>query len=222
MATRRSSTSKSEEIASYLRERILSGELRPGDRILQEEVAAILGVSRQPIRSALLKLESWGLVRLVPSSGAWVTGLTLEECVLSYKMRERLEPLLLTESLSRASDEYISDIEEHARHVTEATTVDEFISRDRSFHLLTYALNSDGALKDFVLKLWDTTQHYRRAFVVLTWDKSLDDTWSEHSLLVGAIRSRDFETAETILRIHIRRTRVHLSSFPEIFAPKSN
>ncbi len=142
----------------------------------------------------------------------------MEECVLSYKMRERLEPLLLTESLSRADERFISEVEERARFVTESTSVDEFIARDRSFHLFTYALNSDGALHDFVLRLWDTTQHYRRAFVSLTWNQSLDQTWSEHALLVGAIRSLDFETAEAMLRIHIRRTRVHLSSFPEIFA----
>ena len=89
----------SHRIADSLRTAILEGSYLPGTRIRQEDVAARSGASRIPVREALRMLDSEGLVTLVANSGAWVTRLTLGECVETYLIRERLEPLLLRTSL---------------------------------------------------------------------------------------------------------------------------
>ena len=79
----------SQRIADELSQRILDGDLAPGTRIRQEQIAEEFGVSRLPIREALRILESHGLVTLVASSGAWVSSMNLAECQETYLIRER-------------------------------------------------------------------------------------------------------------------------------------
>ena len=76
-------------VTDMIRDLILSGELVPGSRISQESLAARFGTSRIPVRDALNRLESDGLVVLKPNSGAWVAKLDLNECIEIYKIRER-------------------------------------------------------------------------------------------------------------------------------------
>src|SRR5690606_16704453 len=86
----------SARIADSIRSDILGGRLAPGARIRQEDLALRFGASRLPVREALRSLEADGLVTLVANTGAWVSRLTLEECVEIYRTRERIEPLLLS------------------------------------------------------------------------------------------------------------------------------
>src|SRR6476659_6159148 len=95
----------SQRIAGELSQRILGGDLAPGTRIRQEQIAEEFGVSRLPIREALRILESHGLVTLVASSGAWVSSMNLAECQETYLIRERIEPLALGQALDNVSIE---------------------------------------------------------------------------------------------------------------------
>ncbi len=90
----------SERVADHLRAAILSGEFAPGERLLQEVLAERLGASRMPVREALRMLEVEGLVENQPNRGARVPELTAHEVEVIYRMRERLEPLALSESLA--------------------------------------------------------------------------------------------------------------------------
>ena len=94
-------------VAAELREAILAGEYSPGARIRQEDVAERHGASRVPVREALRRLESEGLVTLVANTGAWVAQLNLQECEEMYQIRERLEPLLLRYNVPLLTDEQI-------------------------------------------------------------------------------------------------------------------
>ena len=98
----------SQRIAEVIAARILRGELAPGTRIKQEELAAELGASRVPVREALRILESRGLVGLRANSGAWVAEMTPGDLSLSYQIRERIEPLLLLDSLPRLTEDDIA------------------------------------------------------------------------------------------------------------------
>ena len=89
----------SERIAAFLRNAILFGDILPGQRIRQEEVAARLGTSRLPVREALRMLEAEGLTEHEANKGSRVPLLDRHEVDVVYQMRERLEPLALTESL---------------------------------------------------------------------------------------------------------------------------
>ena len=207
----------SQRIADQIRERILAGHLMPGTRIIQDEIAEELGASRLPVREALRILQSAGLVTLKSNSGAWVSSMTPRDCELSYTMRERLEPLLLAESMLKLTIDDIVQIDAIQTEIEQTDDVEEFLVLDRRLHWATYQHHDADELATFVARLWDTTQHYRRAFTHLAGAKRRWIIVSEHQLLIEALRDRDVQTAQNVLAMHIRRTRVELAQHPEVF-----
>ncbi|MGC5616038.1 GntR family transcriptional regulator [Georgenia sp. Z1491] len=206
----------SARIVAGLRERILAGELRPGDRVRQEEVAEDFGASRLPVRDALRHLEAEGLVRLVASSGAWVASLSLQECTDAYLIREQVEPLLIEQSLPHLDAEAIDRLDELADEM-EGADLQTFLKLDREFHLLSFSAARPGMVIDLVHRLWNTTQHYRRAYALLVGDSRDRTTTAEHRLLVDAARRRSVTDAQAVQRMHVRRTRLALAEHPELF-----
>lgn len=207
----------SARVAAYLREAILGGQLRPGDRIRQQEVAARFGASRLPVREALRILEAEGLTELAPRKGARVPRLTQHEVEVIYQMRERLEPLALAESLPRltaSDDEQLGKLQQR---IEDNGDLEEFLDLDREFHLLTYRGCPVEPLNSAVARLWNSTQHYRRSYVALGGQDRMWLVNAEHRLILDAVLRRDAVDGERYLAGHIRRTRVELSRHPEVF-----
>jgi len=201
----------SSRITEYLRAQILSGELAPGTRIRQEEVAQTLGASRLPVREALRMLQSQGLVMLKANSGAWVSAMDFDECQMTYKIRERLEPLALAESIPNLTTDTIDRLFELAEQIEKNDNLEEFLRLDRELHLLSYTGNPYGELRHMLERLWNTTQHYRRAYVQRGGTADMWIIHAEHRLLLDAIRRGDIESAGEVLTGHIRRTRLSLA-----------
>jgi DNA-binding GntR family transcriptional regulator len=207
----------SHRIADSLRTAILAGNYPPGERIRQEDVAASSGASRIPVREALRMLASEGLVTLVANSGAWVTRLTLSECVETYLIRERLEPLLLRTSMPRLEAAEVDRLGLLVEEMAAGTGLDAFMRADRDFHLSSYAGAASTEMWQIIHRMWNATQHYRREFARLAAD-DLSVTHLEHRLLFDCIRRQDPDDAERVLVTHIRHTRLELEKHPEIFA----
>jgi DNA-binding GntR family transcriptional regulator len=204
-------------IAAALREEILGGKYQPGERIRQQQLAGRLGASRVPVREALRILEAEGLVTLVANAGSWVSSLSAQECTEMYQMRERLEPLLLGYSAVSLPEDIAEQLQELADSMQTSADVEQFIALDRTFHLLSYSAASTIMLGDTILRLWNRTQHYRRAYTRMFRAERDDSVHHDHQLLVAALRNRDAEDAERVLAGHIRRTRLALARHPEIF-----
>lgn len=211
------STVASQRIAAIIRDRILAGEYPPGTRIVQDEVAEELGASRLPVREALRILQSTGLVTLRANSGAWVSSLDQRECDLTYRIRERLEPMLLLESFDSLTPEDLTELEDLDRRIESVEDLEDFLTLDRAFHWVTYRRHDAEELATMVAQLWDRTQHYRRAFMRVQWQQRRRVVAAEHGLLVQAVRDEDGEMAQRVLSMHIRRTRVALREHPELF-----
>ncbi|MFB2579649.1 GntR family transcriptional regulator [Herbiconiux sp. P15] len=204
-------------VAAELRDAILAGTYPPGTRIRQEDVAGRHGASRVPAREALRLLESEGLVKVVANTGAWVTSLNLEECEEIYQVRERLEPLLLRYNVPLLSAERIDALDELAHEMERSNDVETFLRLDREFHLSCYSVAATTMLHDTVLRLWNRTQPYRRAYTSVFRSEGDRSVHHEHHLLVSAIRRDDSDEAERVLASHIRRTRLELARHPQIF-----
>lgn len=217
-ATRSRDGDAGARIADGIRSAIITGSYPPGMRIRQEDVAAEFGASRVPVREAIRQLEYEGLVTVVPNAGAWVSRLTLAECVEVYQMRERLEPLLLRYSAPRLDEGDLAELAELAQRISDAgDDTEAFLALDRQFHLASYAAAQTAQLDDLILKLWNTTAPYRRAYVS-TWSADARRiAHEEHHLMVAALRDGDVEDAERVLASHIRRTRRQLAKHPHIF-----
>lgn len=206
-----------QRVTEELRALILSGALTPGSRIGQEELAARFAVSRIPVRGALARLESDGLVVLKPSSGAWVAKLDLEECLEIYRIRERIEPLALGEAVPLMSEEDIAALEALVEEMVESADTETFLRLDRQFHLASYRRADMNQLLSMIERFWNTTQHYRRAFTKLLGRERNWIIHAEHRLIVDAIRRRDADGAGNLLMEHIRRTRLELAQHEDLF-----
>jgi len=211
------STVGSARVAAYLREAILSGELRPGARIRQEEVAERLGASRLPVREALRMLEAEGLTEHEPHKGARVPRLSRHEVDVVYQMRERLEPLALVESLPHLGAAAHEELEEVQRRIEDNDDLEKFLDLDREFHMLTYSGCAIDPLNSMVTRLWNSTQHHRRTYVALGGPNRMWVVNAEHRLILDAVLRRDAVDAERFLAGHIRRTRIELGQHPEVF-----
>ena len=207
----------SQRVATYLRDAILSGDIGPGERIRQEEVAERLGASRLPVREALRILAAEGLADYQTNRGSRVPKLGMREVVVLYQMRERLEPLALIESIPNLTQDQLDELAAIQDRIERVTDVREFVLLDREFHLLTYAGCAISQLHASVVRMWNSTQHYRRAFVIITGPSRQWVITAEHRLLLDAIVRQDAVDAERYLSGHIRRTRIELSRHPEVF-----
>ncbi|MGW3870637.1 GntR family transcriptional regulator [Streptomyces sp. NPDC005055] len=217
---RGSDSVRSQHIAGILREEILAGHLTPGTWLRQDEIAARLGTSRIPVREALRILESDGLTESFPNRGSRVPMLSLDEVNTYYRMRERLEPLTLNESLPHLTDHHLAHLERIQDEIENQSDVNRFLLLDRDFHMTTYAGCPSDHLLAITERLWNSTQHYRRAFMVLADPDRATIVNAEHRLILDAVRRRDPEDGERYLTGHIRRTRVELTAHPELFIEK--
>lgn len=207
----------SDRVTARIRELILNGDLQPGERIGQEALALRFGTSRIPVRDALRQLESEGLVILVPNSSARVARLDVAELSEIYKIRERIEPLAIAEAIPNMSDDEVAALERAVTEIEDTVDSDVFLKLDREFHLTSYRAAAMPQLETLVERFWNTTQHYRRAYTRMVWQKGNWIINYEHRLLVEAIKRRDASDAGHILMMHIRRTRQELARHMELF-----
>jgi DNA-binding GntR family transcriptional regulator len=207
----------SRRIAVSLKDEILAGKYPPGVRIRQEDIAKRFKSSRSPVREALRMLEADGLAKLVAHTGSWIAQLSLVECEEMYQIRERIEPLMLRMSIPHLTTEKIDGLAQLAVEMEKNNDIEVFLKIDREFHLLSYAGAQTAHLGEMVQRLWNTTQHYRRAYSQLLVSDNFKSAHYEHHLLLSAIAKVDLDDAERILFGHIRRTRLELAQHPHLF-----
>lgn len=211
-------TPLAQAVTEKLRADILDGRLRPGSPIRQEAVARELGTSRIPVREALHRLENEGLVTVVPHAGAYVARLDFGEFVEVYKIRERIEPLALSESMPNLDTEALERLRELAAQIEAARgDANRWLTADRSFHLGTYAGVRSTRLLRMIESFWNSTQQYRRILFAMASDRDFEIMHAEHRVLVDLLERRDEVSGEAILRSHISRTRHRLVEYRELF-----
>lgn len=209
-------TVASQRVADILAARILSGALGPGVRIKQDELAEELQTSRIPVRDALRMLEARGLVTMKANAGAHVVKLTHRDLEASFDVRERLEPLLLADSMERLTSEDVEALRDTLDKANTAETLDERARLYTEWHRISYRRHSSPLLAQIVERVWEATQSYRlaslrrlaeemgdKAFLL---DRGENDAL-EYSLQMDAIARGDVPTAQAALKVHIRRVR---------------
>jgi DNA-binding GntR family transcriptional regulator len=142
----------------------------------------------------------------------------MHELGVIYRMRERLEPVALAESLPRLDEADLDRLDDLQHQIEHNTDLDRFLELDRAFHLGTYSGCEIDPLNAIVTRLWNSTQHYRRAYVALGGQDRMWVVNSEHRLLLDAVVRRDSTDAERFLEGHIRRTRIELGRHPSLFS----
>ncbi len=205
-------------IAGQLRQMIFDRELVSNEPIRQAQIAERFGTSRIPVREALRQLESEGLVVIRPNSGARVALLDLDECIDTYKLRERLEPLAISESIPNLDATQLDRIAHLAQELrVEGPDPAAWLKHDLEFHLATYAGVPSQRLMKMIEGLWNTTHHYRRVLFTTFTPRDFEIANLEHTLIHDAVVTRNTEHAEYLLRAHIERSRLRLAENAALF-----
>jgi len=183
---------------------ISSGKLTPGTRIIQEQIATELGVSRQPVQQALLLLRNQGLLSDAPGRGLIVAPLDPEHIRHMYDVRAVIEGLAFrkaalnnSETAKREGPSYIRK----GRQAAQSGSFSELIAADMAFHHFVYSLSENLLVAPAMETHWTYTQ--RVMGEVLMRDEKPRDIWDQHETLLQAVISGDGTLAEKHAQEHI-------------------
>lgn len=186
-----------------IRDAIVAGLIRPGEKLSEVELADKLAVSRTPVREAIRQLTQSGLVELIPRKGAYVRRLTAEDISDFYDVRLALELLAIERLCSKAPPEELRRFREIFSSFSDGDPM-EFVKLDTEFHSALCEAAGNRFLMTIFNNLYDLLQLYRHYSVVGLPLKSLA---SEHVEIIDAILECDEERAKTAMRSHLMRLR---------------
>lgn len=193
-----------ELVFESIREAIISGQLRPGERLMEIQLADEMGVSRTPVREAIRKLELEGLVVMIPRKGAYVSGISMKDISEVFEIRGALEGLAAELAAERITDEELESLERHLVRIAESienndlTTVVEI---DTDFHSMLYTASRNQRLTQIINNLREQIQRFRQTS--LAFPGRMKAALEEHRQIVEAISTRDPEMARKVAQEHI-------------------
>jgi DNA-binding GntR family transcriptional regulator len=197
---------KAEFAYTRVRERILSGALGPGSVIAQARLAEEIGISTTPLREALRRLASEGLVELGAHRDARVAPLAAEEARDLLEMRRSLDPLaaaLAAERRTRADIAILRQTAAALEPLPRDPDVDQLIAH-RRFHAAIYHAAHNDILIETLNGLWDKSDRYRRLALETDRDQAaVDQKAAEHQALLACVVAGDSEGAAAVMREHI-------------------
>lgn len=199
-----------EQITDRLREAIVSGSLQPGDRLLQEELAERLGVSRMPVREALRRLEAEGLVVLQPYRGALVADLSSLELQEIYEIRIALETLALRLGIPNMDVVKLDAIEVTLRQMDAEDDSSSWLNLNTEFHTYLYESAERPLLIDHIKSLRNKSDRFLRLFASRR-DRT-KQAQREHWAIFNACQKRHIEEACQLLQEHLHGTVASLAA----------
>lgn len=187
-----------------MREAILSGRLKPGERLMEVQLAEEMGVSRTPVREAIRKLELEGLVVIVPRKGAYVSGFTLKDAAEVFEIRSSLEGLAAALAAERITDDEIALLDEVLKEISAAVAkgdINELVKKDGEFHQILFSASRNDRLTQMINNLKEQIDRFRvQSFTNPT---RLQSVLTEHKKILDAIKRGNAEDAEKLAKEHI-------------------
>lgn len=194
-----------------IRGAILSGMLKPGERLMEVQLAEKLGVSRTPIREAIRKLELEGLVIMLPRKGAYVADLSIKDITDVLEIRAALEGLASGLAALRMTEDEIEELKLTAQRFRQAIEADDFegiVQMDIEFHDRIFKATRNEKLLQITNNLREQVQRFRIMYINKS-NKS-KELAKDHFEIVGAISARDMDKAEKIAKKHIENAEKYI------------
>ena len=189
---------------TQLRRRIFQKKYQAGERLVENELAKQIGLSRTPIRDALRRLASEGLVVILPNHGVWVASPTLTGMRQTYEVRERLEYMSVEQAALNIKPVSIAQIEEKIEEEQSIITerdLDRYIDVNTDFHMLIARAGGNVVLEGFVKKILDMTAVYMVFFEPFF----NFDTLDEHRAILGALKRKDPQACFEAMKLHLHQ-----------------
>lgn len=189
-----------------LREAIVEGKLKPGQRLMEVQLAEQLGVSRTPVREAIRKLELEGLVVMLPRKGAYVANMSLKDIIDVLEIRASLEGLaasLAAERINESDLQKMYKIAEEFKQSTMDADVEALLRKDVEFHECIFKATNNKKLHQVINSLWEQVYRFRVTYMS-DYDSSINIV-EEHNLIIDAIKKGDSELAKKYATEHIEK-----------------
>ncbi|MFZ5641457.1 MAG: GntR family transcriptional regulator [Bacillota bacterium] len=204
-----------EIVFEAIREAIINGTLKPGERLMEIQLAEEMGVSRTPVREAIRKLELEGFVVMIPRKGAYVAGLSMKDIADVFEIRAALEGLAAGLAAERITEEELEELERLLVKIGEciqSNDLNAVIEQDTEFHDVLFRATRNERLVQIVSNLREQIQRYRTASLSSPGRMKL--ALEEHKQIVEALSERDVEKAQQLAREHIENAE---NSMLEVF-----
>lgn len=203
-----------EVIFNSLREAIIIGELRPGERLMEVQLADKMGVSRTPVREAIRKLELEGLVDMIPRKGAHVAELSVKDIMDVLEVRASLDGLATALAAERITDDELKEL----NHINgqfstyiEKENLSGSVKKDVEFHDIIYKASRNDKLITILSNLREQVQRFR--VIYLKDYSSPKNLIKEHNDIFAAVSSRSIENARAVAKTHIQNQEKTILSF---------
>ena len=207
-------TDLSYQVYQRIKEMILSGSLKPGEKIPQEKIAAQLGVSRMPLHKAFVMLEDEFLVESIPRRGIFVRKPDIQAIIDAFECREGLEGIAARRAAENLSDQEIDELEKIFAKVFEGEEITHFDYQqaDRAFHEAIIRASGNQVMERLNSIGSVLIRTYPKG-IILPLEESIED----HRKIIKAFREQDAEKAEQLIRNHSRKAiRILRKEFDEL------
>lgn len=211
-------------VTKSLRDAILKGRFKPGERLTESNLAQMFQVSRNPIREALRALQTEGLVEVNPRKGARVRLVSDEEAEEVIELRADLEGINARNAARRCDDEMravLQKILEEGNEIAKQPDTERLMSINDRFHNVLADAGKNRYLADYVRTLRERTLWL---FASARNDRAIE-SWEEHAAILEAVITGDAELASLLASRHVRKVgelvRAELSQEPEALAEDS-
>ncbi|MFW2340005.1 MAG: GntR family transcriptional regulator [Acidimicrobiia bacterium] len=202
-----------ELVLEQLRQKILSGELAAGSRLVQSDVALTMGVSTTPIREALRDLATEGLVRFDPHRGAVVPELSSDEFKEIYEFRMLLEPKAMRKAVERVTPELLERLDRLHRQMMEETDPARWVQMNREFHMGVYEVGVSPRIAAIIRSLQDASVMY--VGVALGAPGLLGEANEGHGAILESLQRRDPDMAAEATLSHLKSSMKAFDSLPD-------
>ncbi len=187
-----------------IKEMILNDELKAGEKIGQEKLAAELGVSRMPLHKAFQMLENELLVESVPRRGIFVSQFNLSEIKDAYECREAIEGVAArkaAELISKPKLNYLYGLFQQFENKLENVDIIKYEEADKLFHKALLEISDNKILQRMEIFGNVLTRTYQRGLT-----RSPIETYTEHIAIIDAIAAKNGDEAERLMRLHFRKS----------------
>lgn len=202
-----------QEAYLYLQHALRTGRYKPGERLISEEIAAEIGMSRMPVREAFRRLAADGLVTLRPNRGCVVAGLSFDELYETFEIRSVLEGLAVRLATPKMTEEHFEELERLLDRMERAghSGSSDWVLRHQEFHSAIYTLSGRPKLIRQISALHVVIEPYMRIWFDYV-NKPLSAR-EEHDQLIKVLALKDCAKAEEVMRKHILETAPTLANY---------
>lgn len=191
-------------VFSTLRDAILRGDLKPGERLMEMHLANKLGVSRTPIREAIRMLEQEGLAVTVPRKGAQVAKMTEKDLQDVLEVRDALDELAVSSACAHITSEQLQELKATVREfelAIHARDVRRMVQADEAFHNVIYRAADNPKLENIVKNLREQMYRYRYEYIKDHTD--YQQLVREHAAMIDGFEKKDTAYVRSIMHTHL-------------------